>query len=83
MPIYEYSCRKCGKAFEVLVRGRSDPAPRCPACGSPKPAKMLSAFAVTSADPTSRCETCPGAKNSRSASSPCAGGVCPASRWKE
>ncbi|MBI3981280.1 MAG: zinc ribbon domain-containing protein [Gemmatimonadetes bacterium] len=32
MPIYEYSCQKCGHQFELLVRGRSTPA--CPSCTS-------------------------------------------------
>lgn len=32
MPIYEYSCRKCGAAFELLVRRGK--APKCTACRS-------------------------------------------------
>ena len=31
MPIYEYSCKKCGHEFEALVRRGRTPA--CPACG--------------------------------------------------
>lgn len=30
MPIYEYSCKQCGREFETLVRAGSTPA--CPAC---------------------------------------------------
>jgi putative FmdB family regulatory protein len=33
MPIYEYECTTCGKAFEKLVR-QSSPAPECPGCQS-------------------------------------------------
>ena len=32
MPIYEYDCRKCGAAFEMLIRKGKTPA--CSACGS-------------------------------------------------
>jgi putative FmdB family regulatory protein len=46
MPIYEYTCRDCGKQFEELVR--SDSQPECPACHGQHLEKMLSAFAVSS-----------------------------------
>jgi len=45
MPIYEYTCRKCGHPFEVLVRGKEKPA--CPACGSRSLEKQLSTFAAS------------------------------------
>ncbi|HEV8358615.1 MAG TPA: zinc ribbon domain-containing protein [Gemmatimonadales bacterium] len=32
MPIYDYDCRDCGRAFDELVR--SDTRVSCPACGS-------------------------------------------------
>ena len=32
MPIYEYTCTKCGKDFEELVFG--DALPACPHCGA-------------------------------------------------
>lgn len=32
MPIYEYACSDCGKAFEKIQRADIDQAP-CPACG--------------------------------------------------
>jgi putative FmdB family regulatory protein len=60
MPIYEYTCRDCGKQFEELVR--SDSRPECPACHGHRLEKMLSAFAVSSdsgadnGEPT--CGTC-------------------------
>ena len=31
IPLYDFSCKACGNAFEALVRGSS--APVCPACG--------------------------------------------------
>ena len=40
MPIYEYSCQKCGRQFEALVRGRTKPA--CPSCKSRDLKRLLS-----------------------------------------
>lgn len=63
MPIFEYTCRSCGKEFEALVRG-SSPAPGCPACHSTELRKKLSAFATItgSAAPGSEmpeaCQSC-------------------------
>jgi putative FmdB family regulatory protein len=42
MPIYEYSCDKCGNDFEVIVF--RDEEPVCPACGNKKPSKRMSSF---------------------------------------
>lgn len=40
MPLYEYTCRKCKRDFELLIR--SDEAAQCPECGSRKLEKLLS-----------------------------------------
>ncbi|MDL2313409.1 zinc ribbon domain-containing protein [Desulfovibrio sp. OttesenSCG-928-C14] len=40
MPIYEYSCHKCGKVFEEIVFG--DKTPPCPACGCAETGKLIS-----------------------------------------
>jgi len=42
MPIYEYTCGKCGEDFEALVPRPSAKAP-CPECGSKKVSKRMSA----------------------------------------
>lgn len=42
MPIYEYSCEKCGNEFELLVFGSDEPV--CPACGEKGPQKKMSSF---------------------------------------
>ncbi len=76
MPIYEYSCAKCGHAFEVLLRKAADTPQTCPKCGARKPVKALSAFAVGARDPSPRCQTCPTAASSCSAGQ-CASGGCP------
>ncbi len=44
MPIYEYTCRRCGAEFEVLIRGQE--TPQCPTCQSADLQKALSSFAV-------------------------------------
>lgn len=40
MPIYEYSCSKCGDDFELLVFKSDEPA--CPKCGSKNLQKKMS-----------------------------------------
>lgn len=34
MPIYEYSCKKCGEDIEILHKIDEKPKEACPACGS-------------------------------------------------
>ena len=48
MPLYEYVCRGCGRAFERYVRAWGD-AVACPSCASPSVEKKVSSFAFTSA----------------------------------
>jgi len=40
MPLYEYSCDKCSRKIELLIRG--DEKPECPHCHSTKLTKLLS-----------------------------------------
>ena len=40
MPIFDYSCKDCGKRFDVLIRGTEKAA--CPKCGSQELEKNLS-----------------------------------------
>ena len=40
MPLYEYSCEKCSRKVELLIRG--DEKPECPQCKSTKLTKLLS-----------------------------------------
>ena len=40
MPIYEYTCKKCGN-FEVMQRITEDPLKKCPTCSS-KVTKLIS-----------------------------------------
>ena len=47
MPIYEYTCTKCGKDFELMYSfNKSDKAAYCPKCKG-KGKKLLSVFAST------------------------------------
>lgn len=40
MPLYEYTCKRCGN-FEVMQRISEDPLKKCPTCGS-KVSKLIS-----------------------------------------
>jgi putative FmdB family regulatory protein len=44
MPLYEYSCRPCGRTFEALVRASEQPT--CPACGSAELTRLMSVVAI-------------------------------------
>jgi putative FmdB family regulatory protein len=43
MPIYEYSCKKCGEDIEILHKVDEKPGEPCPACGSRALARKISA----------------------------------------
>ena len=45
MPIYEYICKNCDHAFELLVMGKKKP--QCPQCDSRRLDKQWSVFAAT------------------------------------
>ena len=47
MPIFEFSCKGCGKEFEALVRPQ-DAAPACPSCNSADLEKLISRPAIKS-----------------------------------
>jgi putative FmdB family regulatory protein len=47
MPIYEYSCKTCGEAFEQLVKS-PDIKINCPQCGGMEISRLFSAFAYRS-----------------------------------
>ena len=44
MPLYEYRCQNCGKAFEQLVLGEKEPV-SCPLCGGGIE-KLMSSFSI-------------------------------------
>jgi putative FmdB family regulatory protein len=50
MPIYEFQCKRCGTDSELLVRSSEWKGEKCPACGSARLSKKLSAFAVSGSD---------------------------------
>lgn len=50
MPIYEYTCGKCGSEFELLIRSDGE-RPACPSCGT---AKVEKRFSVPAAHTGSR-----------------------------
>ena len=75
MAIYEYRCRDCDTAFEVLVRGAIVAV--CPECGSLSLRKLPSAAFVSSGQTVREPNrTCCG-REERCATSPCSSeGAC-------
>lgn len=71
MPIYEFSCGKCGQDSEVLVRSTDWEGTPCPHCGSKKLSKKLSVFAASNAGPEPA-PSCTG--NPRNCGGCCGGG---------
>jgi len=55
MPIFEYSCTKCGHHFEKLQKNAQAQAAKCPSCGSSEVKKEISSFASTGTAPTTSC----------------------------
>lgn len=50
MPIYEFSCEKCGREFERLVFASDREPVKCPDCGSDHTRRELSVFASAGTD---------------------------------
>lgn len=75
MPIYEYTCDACGKAFEHLARTLSDKPDACPACGRKRLNKQFSTFAPAAATPKGcgDCASAPACPASRLGGCGCAG----------
>ncbi|MBN2199188.1 MAG: zinc ribbon domain-containing protein [Candidatus Aminicenantes bacterium] len=46
MPLYEFSCRRCGCRFESLVRLGEEKNVRCRSCQSEDVEKLLSSFGI-------------------------------------
>lgn len=42
MPLYEYSCKKCGHEFTELQKFNDKPIKKCPSCGKTSVEKMVS-----------------------------------------
>ena len=70
MPLYEYACRKCSHAFEVLAPARSDTPPRCPACDAADVDRLLALPAA------GRAAEGPPATNCRGDGPPCGAPWC-------
>ncbi|NCC25531.1 MAG: zinc ribbon domain-containing protein [Deltaproteobacteria bacterium] len=50
MPIYEFECGSCGNRFEdIQLSGHAEPP--CPACGSSKVGRLLSATSALTGSP--------------------------------
>lgn len=60
MPLREYVCKACGRAFEVLERTGEKAS--CPGCGSKKLEKQLSAFSARATSASGCADGCPAAE---------------------
>ncbi|MBP7653203.1 zinc ribbon domain-containing protein [Candidatus Dependentiae bacterium] len=69
MPIYEYSCNKCGNNFEILTNGKEKIF--CNKCSSPEITKKFSVFGIGNSSKNSSSYT-------NCDSSQCGTGYCPA-----
>ncbi|MCK4403968.1 MAG: zinc ribbon domain-containing protein [candidate division Zixibacteria bacterium] len=65
MPIYEFTCQRCGAKFEILQRTNQDEKPSCPECGTEEVRKVFSVFGfssggkfVSSSSEGASCSTC-------------------------
>jgi putative FmdB family regulatory protein len=74
MPIYEYICRDCGHAFELLVRGEEKAT--CPSCGRGSVNRQLSVAAAHTAFSADRCPA-----RASCAMPNCSGGKCGMAEW--
>lgn len=71
MPIYEYSCRSCGRTFDHFVKSMNSPhAPHCPHCESTDVGRLHSTFAA-------RQGTADNAPGPGPCGGMCSGGTCP------
>ena len=50
MPIYEYRCLECGRISEIFLRSLNNQNVQCPACGSYKLDRLLSASYTVKTD---------------------------------
>jgi putative FmdB family regulatory protein len=52
MPIFEYSCQRCGRETALFLSGSQTPRPRCSSCGSRRLKRLISAIRVVARSPT-------------------------------
>jgi len=57
MPLFEFTCRKCGHVFEEILSlaELQEGAPHCPSCGSRRTERGLSTFNTGSASGEAPC----------------------------
>jgi putative FmdB family regulatory protein len=70
MPIYEYRCLKCGRISEIFLHSLNSQNVQCPACGSYKLDRLLSASYTLKTNASTHGTTCCG-KTERCETPPC------------
>mgnify|MGYP001066138142 CR=1 FL=1 len=61
MPIFDYTCRDCGKNFDIMISNNKKDQVRCPECASKNVKQKLSVFntgAKPSVGPGNACQGC-------------------------
>ena len=71
MPIYEYTCERCGGLTELLETAGRKADRSCDACGSKKLRRAFSTFAARS-----KSSAAPAVPRSRSGCASCRAGTC-------
>jgi len=74
MPLFEYSCRRCDRHFEVLVRGND--IPHCPSCQGTELERRQSVFAARTASGGSAAAALPAAGACGACGDPRGPGAC-------
>jgi putative FmdB family regulatory protein len=72
MPIFDYRCKQCGTAVEILLRSL-DAEVRCPRCGSLDMERLVSASCIVKMDGANPAATCCG-RAERCEEPPCSNG---------
>lgn len=58
MPIFEYSCTKCGSHFEKLQKDSTLQIAECPSCGAAEVKREISSFSSNSASGPASAASC-------------------------
>lgn len=58
MPVFEYTCKKCGHKMEFLEKSKGASKHTCAQCGSLELQKLLSSFAATSSSRARGSDSC-------------------------
>jgi putative FmdB family regulatory protein len=77
MPIFEYKCSDCGRAYDVLHKGAENPdIVQCPSCASRSYVKKFSSFSASTGSTASASSSCESGNCGVPSYGSCASGMC-------